>query len=331
MGHLCGLCLTLRDGHGQASRLTTNRDAVVLSALYEAQVGDVVRTRAAPCPLRGFRRADVVASSGPGVRFAAAVTLLLASIAVDDRVTDGELGPAVVGRPASWVAGRWRREALRDATALGFDAQALLQIVGEQAELEASVGRRFEEYSAPTEASVGAVFRHTAVLADQPGNADGLAGVGRMFGRVVYLVDAWQDRAADRAHGRFNAFDAADPGEDGPELFRATHRELRRRLDTVDLKKPALVRSLLVDGLHRTGQRIFAGDRRDAPPPKWVTGLLAGCAAAVGSCGVCTVCVRKLEDACTCNDCDCECTDCDCSGCDCSGCECDCSGCDCNC
>lgn len=130
-------------------------------------------------------------SSGPGVRFAAAVMLLLASIAVNDKVTDGELRPSVIGRPASWVGGRWRREALRDATALGFDVHAPLQIVGEPRS------------------------------------------------------------------------------------------------------------SLLVDGLHRTGRRIFAGDRRDAPPPKWVTGLLAGCAAAVGSCGVCTVCVRSLEGACT--------------------------------
>ncbi|MEU2126688.1 DUF5685 family protein, partial [Nocardia niwae] len=58
--HLCGLCLGLRDGHGQLARATTNKDALVLSMLTEAQSGAAARTTAAPCPLRGMRRASVV-------------------------------------------------------------------------------------------------------------------------------------------------------------------------------------------------------------------------------------------------------------------------------
>lgn len=340
MAHLCGLCLTLRDRHGQVSRVTTNRDAVVLSALYEAQAGDVRRRRAAPCPLRGFRAAGVVDASSPGARFAAAVTLLLAAVAIDDKAADGQLGSAVVAVPAASLAAGWRRKALSDAAGVGFDGGVVLDIVGQQAELEATPGLRFLDYSKPTERSVGAVFRHTAVLASRPGNTEGLDRAGQMFGRIAYLLDAWEDREADRRHGRFNALDAASGGEDPRPLFRSAHGELGRRLDSVDLPRPALVRALLVDGLHRTGMHVLSaggdpGPDRGSAPPRWVSGLLAGCAAAIGSCGVCTVCVRSLEDACTCRDCgcnDCECTACDCSGCDCSGCDCsgcDCSGCEC--
>ena len=35
--HLCGLCLTLRDLHGQSARLVTNYDGLLVSVLTEAQ------------------------------------------------------------------------------------------------------------------------------------------------------------------------------------------------------------------------------------------------------------------------------------------------------
>ena len=37
MGHICGVCLSLRDNYGHAARITTNYDAALLSVLCEAQ------------------------------------------------------------------------------------------------------------------------------------------------------------------------------------------------------------------------------------------------------------------------------------------------------
>ncbi len=136
-------------------------------------------------------------------------------MAVDDKVADAELGPSALGWPAARLADRWRRDALRETAAVGFDGAAILEIVGQQVTLEATPGLAFDAYAAPTERSLGAVFRHTAVLAGATHNADGLEGVGRMFGRVAYLLDAWEDRSSDRRHGRFNALDAATPRENG--------------------------------------------------------------------------------------------------------------------
>lgn len=72
MGHLCGLCLELRDDAGQAARLTTNYDALALSVLVEAQseAGTDSRT-AGPCALRGMRRQRIPTGDGP--RLAAAI------------------------------------------------------------------------------------------------------------------------------------------------------------------------------------------------------------------------------------------------------------------
>jgi hypothetical protein len=97
MAHLCGLCLALRDDHGQLARAVTNYDGLVVSALVEAQ-SDAVgsRRKAGPCPLRGMRTAPV--TQGDGARLAASVSLVLASAKIHDHVSDRD---GVFGRRRS--------------------------------------------------------------------------------------------------------------------------------------------------------------------------------------------------------------------------------------
>lgn len=83
LAHLCGLCLALRDDHGQLARAATNDDGLIISVLVEAQTGTgadgsggtrraaVSRRTAGPCPLRAMRTAPV--AMGEGARLAAAV------------------------------------------------------------------------------------------------------------------------------------------------------------------------------------------------------------------------------------------------------------------
>src|SRR5688500_12412974 len=78
--HLCGLCLGLRDAHGQAARMVTNVDVVALLALTEAQRDErFARRSVGPCPLRGMQPADVLDPADPAVAHAIAVSLTAAS------------------------------------------------------------------------------------------------------------------------------------------------------------------------------------------------------------------------------------------------------------
>jgi hypothetical protein len=91
MAHLCGLCLTLRDEHGQLARLATNVDGLLLSILVEAQAPVAGQYRVAgPCPLRHMRPATVTASTELGIRYAAAVSLVAAASHIHDHVADGD-------------------------------------------------------------------------------------------------------------------------------------------------------------------------------------------------------------------------------------------------
>jgi hypothetical protein len=121
MGHLCGLCLTLRDRHGQPARVVTNYDALAVSALWAAQLPAPPPTVvASPCPLRGFRRAEVLASDGSGPAFGAAMARLMAATKLHDHLADGDSRVSRVDRPVRWVADRWATEAVDAARRLGF-------------------------------------------------------------------------------------------------------------------------------------------------------------------------------------------------------------------
>jgi hypothetical protein len=262
MSHMCGLCLALRDDHGQASRLATNYDGLVVSVLAAAQSEECAGTRrAGRCPLRGMRGAEV--ADGSGARLAAAVSLMLASAKIADHIEDGD-GPyarrgvrALAGR----VAERWRRGAHEAGAGLGFDGAGLVAVVDRQreAELSAGPGTDVLAVTRPTEEATGEAFAHTAVLAGRPANAGPLREAGRLFGRVAHLLDAVEDREEDRRRGAWNPLTATGTGLGrARELCDDAVLGVRLALGEAGFVDDRLVRALLVEELRRAVDRVFA-------------------------------------------------------------------------
>lgn len=351
--HLCGLCLTLRDEHGQFARAATNYDGLIISALVEAQTpaGEDRRT-AGPCPLRGMRSAAV--SVGPGPRLAAAASLVLASAKVRDHVEDGDgvFGRRPVTGVARAVARRWARQGGGIARTVGFDTAVLLDAVGRQAAVEGAAGRGdLLAVTEPTETATAAACAYTAVLAGRPANLEPLREVGRLFGRVVHLVDAVEDLADDARAGTWNPLPATGTSlAEARRLCDDAVLGVRLALAEVEFRDRGLVHALLVHELDRAVERAFAAEpflpAHQGPPDGtgggcWVPkfreppkrrGILAGCGVALYMCGTCQICCRdpwpgpwsgQPREACN----DCDCCDCGCGkgdGCGCD-CPCDCS------
>jgi hypothetical protein len=305
--HLCGMCLSLRDDHGQAARLATNYDGLVISVLVEAQAeGEPGRREAGRCALRRMRRADVAA--GDCARLAATVSLVLAAAKIRDHADDGD---GALGRPwargaATALAARWSAASTRAGQELGFDVGVLTEAVARQTVIEAAAGpgTALLAITEPTETATAAAFAYTAVLAGQPANQAALSEAGRLFGRIAHLADAVEDLAADQASGTWN-----------PLLATGTHvAEARRLCDDAllgirlaladaEFTDSRLLHVLLVHELTRSVHRVFAGA---ADPARLRRGRCCG----------------GGEDCCV----DCTC-DCCCEGC-CDGC---CDSCDCTC
>jgi hypothetical protein len=332
VGHVCGLCLSLRDGQGQVARLATNYDAALLSVLCEAQSAAPLITTSHICPLRGFQRAEVVTSANAGSQYAAAIASLMAGTKVNDHLADGETALRHLPSVASAVSRRWLSAGRQAAARLGFASERIEAQTGRQAAVEQERGRDFFYYAQPTELAVAAAFSHTAVLAGCPQNADPLYEVGRMFGRIMYLLDSYRDEAADQAAGHFNAlaqaFDPADIQRQVKGIFRQAHHQLTHHFNRLILPHPGLARTLLVDQLKREGLHTISG-QSGACLTTTQPGKRSCWSECFGNC--CTESfIHCCEGVCDC--CDCSEACCNCGCCDCDGCCCDCGdccGCDC--
>ncbi|WP_410871346.1 DUF5685 family protein [Nocardia sp. A7] len=268
--HMCGLCLGLRDGHGQLARAATNTDAIVLSVLTEAQAGAGARTMAAPCPLRGMRRASVVSANAPGVQLAATASLLLGAAKIGDHVDDGDASVLARG-PMRKVSNTWAVRAQRQADLIGLDVQPMLAAIASQSALEAVAvqpDRRLEavqvitldELTGPTQLCAATLFGHTATLAGRPENVAALQEIGRHVGRIAHLADAIEDLERDRARGRFNPLEAT--GTDLPrayDLLRESESRIRQAASEAELDQLPTVRWALLDPLASLLRRLGQG------------------------------------------------------------------------
>ncbi|MGW4771377.1 DUF5685 family protein [Nocardia sp. NPDC004278] len=360
--HMCGLCLGLRDGHGQLARAATNTDAIVLSVLTEAQLsGPMARTTAGPCALRGMRRAEVAAADSPGVLLASIASLLLGSAKIRDHVDDGD-GTALTRRPMTKVSSRWADRARSQASLIGLDVEPLVAAINSQAHLETlAPAISLDDLTAPTQICAAELFAHTAVLADRPENIAALREAGRHFGRIAHLTDAVDDFDEDRTRGRFNPLAAT--GTTMPEaydLLRQSDSQLRKAVAEVQLDQIPTIRWMLLDPLHALVRRVGRGigatahacnvsrhtatAQYPAPPPDFEKrppvrrpGIGEALALVLGV--YCTGYACCADHTNPCNgqrkdawikNCDCDCCDCgDC--CDCCDCGCDCGDCGCDC
>ena len=146
---------------------------------------------------------------------------------------------------------------MRLARAVGFDTREIEELTAQQGPLESQDGHDFLVYSRPTEESVGAAFEHTAVLAERPENRRPLRQIGRLFGRLVFLLDAYRDLDEDRAAGHFNALATAYPESErrgaAVRLFSEAHGRIRELVSKLRLPRPELARKLLVGELGYIG------------------------------------------------------------------------------
>ncbi|HEY9313462.1 DUF5685 family protein [Williamsia sp.] len=253
--HMCGVCLSLRSGHGQLSRLVTNTDAVVVSILVDAQRDSVARTvTAGPCALRGMRTAQVIAPGELSVRLGAITSLTLASAKAADVLAEQATGLAASSRlraRGARVAGpRLRREALADAAvSSAIGCPDLLDDLSAQAEVEMRAST-LDEITDRSARAAAAVFAATAELAGVPENREVLRLIGSDFGRCAHLLDAVIDLEKDGKTGDFNPLLATGTSVDAVrDDCRRLLAAIRSRIGGVRLRDDRLVTRLLVGGL----------------------------------------------------------------------------------
>lgn len=203
--HFCGLCNRLRMDYGLPMRFLVNRDATFLSILGNG-LKEVPESpvQATCCNPLGRRR--WVVQDGDAVRYAAAVTICGLKAKLADELTDRRRSPARFAlRGVNGALNTTAARAEKHLCEREFPVREVLQALGRQDALEREATREgkidLKLLSGPTSFAFGHILAHTAGRGREP-----LEQIGRSLGRLIYIMDAWMDRARDAQSRQFNPF-----------------------------------------------------------------------------------------------------------------------------
>lgn len=202
--HYCGTCKTLGALYGQKTRFLLNHDTVFLAEILSALKGE--KTENWQKALQSFNCLNLPADEMPfALKYAATTNVVLTAFKLADHIADEKkrryrLAQNFLTR--EFVAAE---DILRQWNFPLFEIKEILET---QTARELSA-RTLDEFAFPTAQTTAVFFR------------EGVKGIGRnelerkmfalgfSFGKIVYLLDAFEDYEKDFRGGKFNAFRAA--------------------------------------------------------------------------------------------------------------------------
>jgi hypothetical protein len=208
----CGLCHSLKERYGQASRLCLSYDLVflemILASLHEAPEthGDM------HCPTHLGKKREFATT--PWTDYAADLSVALAyNKFLDDKNDEGDF-KAKVGETAL------KRAYTKACKYRPYACEVIARATSKTAELEANAPEDVEAIANVTGALMGYLFATGASsdaslagtmplphnLQDAPFFTDTLADFGNSLGRFIYFMDAAVDFDSDARTGAYNAF-----------------------------------------------------------------------------------------------------------------------------
>ena len=221
--HYCGTCKTIGSLYGQRARLLLNHDTAFLAELLNSLNGEDAEQWANPYRSWNCMRLPSREQMPVILRYVSAVNVLLGEYKVRDHEVDS---PAVHWRWARRFFSPAFRKAQHELAELGFPLAQTDELLRRQPLVEATQGADLDAVAAPTAEITALVFANGARLAGVDPML--LADVGYRFGRLIYLIDAWEDYDRDSRSGAFNALRSSGRGlDDGAQLIRSEAGAIR--------------------------------------------------------------------------------------------------------
>ena len=256
----CGLCHATGRRYGFLSRFFLSYDFAFLAMVLttEGESASTERRRCIACPLRG----KDVCTGGDWLDTAAGESVILSYWKLRDSVRDASFWKGLGARLLSLVLRPAYRKAARRHGAFEQAVRGQLeQLQRLEEERCASMDRTADTFAS--------ILQSAAPETGDPARDRTLGQLLYHVGRWIYLVDAWDDLAEDRARGGFNPLLCRFP--DGPEGHR---EELRATLrHSLNLSASAyslaefgpwggVLANILYLGLPMVEEAVFTGQWR---------------------------------------------------------------------
>lgn len=263
-GAYCGLCHAMGRRHGFWSRMTLNYDFTFLAILFAADGGTCWEERR--CPVHPLRKKQNCLCGTPLER-ASDTSILLTWYKLQDDVADKSF---VTGLPARLLRRFFARPARRARKNCPAFAHQVEEGLAQLAQMETERSPQLDR--------VADAFARILRAAVPPDEEDRKRRVMEQLlyhlGRWIYLADAWDDLAEDKAAGRYNPLDARFQGraEEAREYVSTTMtHSLRLAISAANLLESgrwqAVIHHILYQGLPAVQEAVLSGRWKELKKP----------------------------------------------------------------
>lgn len=207
----CGTCKTIGALYSQKARFLLNHDTVFLAEMLAALGGETARHW--PSAYQSYNCLSVPKSDlPPALQFAATTNVILTEFKLADAIADEN-------RRRHKIAGKTFSKDFRKAEKILREwnfpldrVKALLETQVERETTELSgqtLEEKLENFAAPTAETTALFFGEGVRQTGNKESYDAAYRIGFSFGKIIYLVDAFEDFEKDFRRGQFNALRAA--------------------------------------------------------------------------------------------------------------------------
>jgi hypothetical protein len=202
--HYCGTCKTIGSLYGQKSRLLLNHDTVFLAEILTNLSDETTETWQKS--YQSYNCLSLPKDEMPfPLKFAATTNIILTEFKIADHISDTrqrrfKLAHRIFSKEfliAEKLLNEWN-----------FPLEKVRNLLQTQTEIENSANN-LDEYSLPTATATAYFFSHGVKLIGKE-NLENLAHeIGFAFGKLIYILDAFEDFEKDEKANQFNALRSA--------------------------------------------------------------------------------------------------------------------------
>ena len=242
----CGTCKTIGSLYGQKSRLLLNHDTVFLAEILSALSGENVADWQKS--YQSFNCLNLPKDKMPlPLQFAATTNVILTEFKLADHVADEKKRRYKIAQNAFSKEFQTAESLL---TKWNFPLDEVKAVLDSQKSIETGV-RSLDESAFPTAQTTAIFFREGVKRIGQAELGNLAFELGFSFGKLVYLLDAFEDYEKDLRSRQFNAFRAAfDLSEE--KLTAGTKRKISAILHAIESEIGSKINALPIADNQKT-------------------------------------------------------------------------------
>jgi hypothetical protein len=200
----CGTCKTIGSLYGQKSRLLLNNDTVFLAEILTVLSDENIQNWQKS--YQSYNCLNLPKDKMPlSLQFAAATNIILAEFKIADHISDTQQ------RRFKFAHRIFSKEFLIAERLLNdwnFPLEKVRNLLQTQTEIENSANN-LDEYSLPTATATAYFFSHGVKIIGKENLTNLAHEIGFAFGKLIYIIDAFEDFEQDEKANQFNALRSA--------------------------------------------------------------------------------------------------------------------------